>query len=80
MNNNDRYAKTIVLKDGRTLGYADFGNPNGKPVFYFNGYPGSRLEAKAGEKGIEKSGIRVISIDRPGIGLSDPKPKRTLLD
>ena len=80
MQNNDRYTKKIILKDGRSLGYAELGNPNGKPIFYFNGYPGSRLEAKAGEKGIEKSQIRLISIDRPGMGLSDPKSKRTLLD
>lgn len=80
MNNNDRYAKTIFLKDGRTLGYAELGNTNGKPIFYFNGFPGSRLEARAGEEGIEKSGIRLISIDRPGLGLSDPKPKRSFVD
>jgi len=80
LTDNDRYRKTIVLKDGRTLGYAELGNINGKPIFYFNGFPGSRLEARAGEEGIEKSGIRLISIDRPGLGLSDPKPKRTFLD
>ena len=80
MKDSNKYAKTIILRDGRTLGYAELGNSNGKPIFYFNGYPGSRLEARAGEEGIEKSGVRLISIDRPGIGLSDPKPKRTFLD
>ena len=80
MNDNTKYAKTITLKDGRTLGYAELGNSNGKPVFYFNGFPSSRLEARAGEEDIEKTGIHLISIDRPGIGLSDPKPKRTFLD
>ena len=80
MKDSNKYAKTIILGDGRTLGYAELGNSNGKPTFYFNGFPGSRLEARAGEEGIEKSDVRLISIDRPGIGLSDPKPKRELLD
>ena len=36
---------SITLPDGRQLGYAEYGNPEGKPIFYFHGFPGSRLEA-----------------------------------
>jgi len=36
---------TLTLKDGRQIGYVEYGNPNGKPVFYFHGLPGSRLDA-----------------------------------
>ncbi len=36
---------TMVLKDSRFLGFAEYGDPHGKPVFYFHGFPGSRLEA-----------------------------------
>ena len=34
---------TITLPDGRTLGYAEYGAPSGKPVFFFHGIPGSRV-------------------------------------
>lgn len=35
--------QTITLGDGRLLGYAEYGNPQGKPVFFFHGNPSSRL-------------------------------------
>ncbi len=34
---------TISLKDGRFLSYAEYGDPQGKPVFFFHGTPGSRF-------------------------------------
>jgi hypothetical protein len=34
----------IILRDGRSLGYGEIGDPGGKPIFYFHGFPGSRLE------------------------------------
>ena len=73
-------ALTVRLRDGRTLGYAEYGDPAGKPVFFFHGFPGSRLEAAMGHDAAVKHGGRLISIDRPGYGLSDFKPGRTLLD
>lgn len=33
--------ETVELKDGRLLGFAEYGEPNGLPVFYFHGFPGS---------------------------------------
>ena len=73
-------ALTVRLCDGRTLGYAEYGDPAGKPVFFFHGFPGSRLEAAMGHDAAAKHGGRLICIDRPGFGLSDFKPGRTLLD
>jgi len=70
----------IILSDGRRLSFAEFGVRQGKPVFYFHGFPGSRLEAKLAEKIALDTHVRFIGIDRPGFGLSDYKPKRTLLD
>jgi len=73
-------ANTIRLHDGRALGYAEYGDPAGKPVFFFHGFPGSRLEAAMGHDAAVKHGARLISIDRPGYGLSDFKSGRTFLD
>ena len=70
----------IILSDGRKLGFAEFGEMQGKPVFYFHGFPGSRLEAKIAETMAKDSRVRFIGIDRPGFGLSDVKPKRKLAD
>ena len=41
----DPLSQYLRLPDGRTLAYADYGTPEGKPVFYFHGLGGSRLEA-----------------------------------
>lgn len=73
-------AKTIRLLDGRALGYAEYGDPNGKPVVYFHGLPGSRLQAQYLDAAAAHLGARVIAPERPGCGLSDFKPKRKLLD
>jgi pimeloyl-ACP methyl ester carboxylesterase len=69
----------IQLQDGRTLGYAEFGVPTGKPIFVFNGSASRRFHpvAPAVDVGLN---ARIITVDRPGIGLSDFKPRRTLLD
>jgi pimeloyl-ACP methyl ester carboxylesterase len=70
----------IRLKDGRLLGYAETGNPRGRPVFYFHGFPSSRLEIQLVEPSARKADIRVIAPDRPGYGLSDFQPGRTIGD
>lgn len=68
---------TLTLRDGRTIGYAQYGDPSGKPVFFFHGGAGSRLEHPADVCAI---GARLICTDRPGHGLSDFQPDRKLLD
>lgn len=72
--------KTIQLHDGRTLGFAEYGSSTGKPLFYFHGHPGSRLEAKFLADEALKAGIHLIGVDRPGMGLSTYKAGRSLLD
>lgn len=68
------------LPDGRHLGYAEYGAPGGRPFFYFHGLPGSRLEIVLADLPARQRGLRLIALDRPGIGLSDPRPGRTLAD
>lgn len=75
-----RENQIFKLPDGRALGYAEFGLSNGKPLLYFHGYPSSRLEPKQVEEMVQRQGIRLIALDRPGFGLSSPQPDRCMLD
>ena len=73
----------VTLADGRTLSYADYGPQSGTPVFYFHGFPGSRLDWRIvadDDAMLEELGIRVIAPDRPGYGQSDFQRGRDLLD
>ena len=59
----------IILSDGRKLAYAEYGKSDGYPIFYFHGSPASRLEPLIlGEQVLERSGLRIIAPDRPGMG------------
>lgn len=72
--------RTVKLKDGRVLGYAEYGDPKGKPLLYFHGWPSSRFSGNRVDKAAKRLHVRVISVDRPGYGLSDYQPNRKLLD
>jgi hypothetical protein len=76
---DDSTSDTLVLPDGRKLGYAQYGRLTGHAILYVHGIPGSRLEAaRFHDLGLDL-GIRIIAADRPGIGLSEPQTDRTLL-
>ena len=61
---------TIPLKGNRKLGFLECGDPNGYPVLYFQGFPGSRLHALDFDMIAKQSGCHLIGVDRPGQGLS----------
>jgi pimeloyl-ACP methyl ester carboxylesterase len=68
----------VTLGDGRSLAYAEWGDANGRPVVLLHGTPGSRLLCPD-EDATASAGVRLITIDRPGYGRSDPDPRQTLL-
>ena len=70
---------TLKLTDGRTLAYAEYGDPRGKPVFFIHGTPGSRLFHPSDEV-TTRLGVRLITSDRAGYGESTFQPNRRLLD
>jgi pimeloyl-ACP methyl ester carboxylesterase len=70
--------KTVVLRDGRLLGYSEFGDSDGKPLLFFSGYPGTRTQGELLDKESKKLGIKIICPDRPGIGFSEFKKDRCL--
>ena len=74
--------RQIELQDGRMLGYVEYGVPDGVPVFYFHGFPSSRLDWLFfdAEDPVTELNARIIAPDRPGFGLSDLQRGRRLLD
>jgi pimeloyl-ACP methyl ester carboxylesterase len=69
---------TVTLRDGRSLAYAEWGDPSGRPVVLFHGTPGSRLLCPD-EDATVSADVRLITTDRPGYGRSDPYPDLSLL-
>ena len=67
--------ESMRLGDGRRLSFARYGDPHGRPLFYFHGMPGSRLEGAVIDDPAREKGIRVVAPDRPGMGWSDFKRK-----
>lgn len=73
-----RLDRVIRLPDGRQMAYSEWGDLKGRPVLLLNGTPASRLLCPD-EDATEHAGVRLITIDRPGYGRSDPQTGRTLL-
>ncbi|CAA9243301.1 MAG: Hydrolase, alpha/beta fold family [uncultured Blastococcus sp.] len=77
----DRLEGSVRLPDGRTLAYAEWGDPDGRPVLGCHGSPSSRLERHVEDAdAYRRWGVRFIVPDRPGFGLSDPHPGRRIMD
>jgi pimeloyl-ACP methyl ester carboxylesterase len=58
------------------------GQPDGTPLFYFHGNPGSRLDFNQtyNRPALDDTGMRIIGIDRPGFGGSTFQPRRQFAD
>lgn len=67
--------RSLTLSDGRRLAWREYGPGDGTPVLLFHGTPGCRLDHDPFER---PTSVRTIVADRPGFGLSDPHPGRTL--
>jgi pimeloyl-ACP methyl ester carboxylesterase len=69
------------LTGGRRLGYAEYGDPSGPVVLWFHGTPGARRQFPLlGRRAAEELGLRVVLVERPGSGLSDPHPYDAVAD
>jgi len=65
-------AGVVTLDDGRRLAYDDVGDRDGSPVVYLHGCPDSRLTRHPDDSLATLAGVRLIAVDRPGYGASDP--------
>jgi pimeloyl-ACP methyl ester carboxylesterase len=75
-----RSALPVTARDGRTLTVAQWGDPDGFPVFSLHGTPGSRFSRHYDESPYVEVGARVITYDRPGYGGSDRHRGRGVVD
>jgi pimeloyl-ACP methyl ester carboxylesterase len=71
---------TVTLPDGRTQGYAEWGDPDGFPVVTLHGTPGCRLNRHPSNDLMASTGARFITYDRAGYGLSDRQRGRVVND
>ena len=72
--------KQARLNDGRVLAFAEWGEPQGRPVLFFHGTPGGRLTQWWDDRLPGDKGVRLVTVDRPGIGGSDPARGRSVAD
>lgn len=77
---NPRNEQTVLMPDGRKLGYAEYGAAKGCPVLFFHGAPGARHVHADMADIAAQLGARIIAVERPGYGLSDLQPGRSLPD
>ncbi|MGH3414074.1 MAG: alpha/beta fold hydrolase [Marmoricola sp.] len=76
-----RLEGSVAVRDGRRLSFAEFGRPRGDAIVWMHGTPGARrqvpIEARAFA---EAHDLRIIGVDRPGIGSSTPYLYPDILD
>ncbi len=71
----------MAVARGRRLGFAEFGPPDGRPVVWLHGTPGARRQIPAEARVLADAlGLRIVGIDRPGIGSSTPHLYRSIAD
>ncbi|WP_454793185.1 alpha/beta fold hydrolase [Mycolicibacterium lutetiense] len=68
----------VIRPDGRRIAYAEYGPADGTPVLLIPGAGCGRLMTFGHTAALDDRGIRLISVDRPGLGASTPHPSKTL--
>ena len=68
-----RFEGTCHLDGDRRLGYAEYGPVTGRPVLWFHGTPGARRQIPPHARDVAyERDVRLIAVERPGIGASPP--------
>src|SRR6476646_2263238 len=61
----------VRVRDGRKLGFAEFGPADGRPILWLHGTPGARRQIpEEARLAAEDVGVRFVGVDRPGTGMS----------
>jgi hypothetical protein len=53
--------RKVKMRDGRTLAYAEYGSPSGRPIIYCHGVPSSRVEADLIVNGATAAALGLLS-------------------
>lgn len=70
----------VAVGTDRRIGFAEFGDPQGRAIFWLHGTPGARRQIPVEARlHAEKNRIRLIGVDRPGIGSSTPHEYATVI-
>jgi pimeloyl-ACP methyl ester carboxylesterase len=66
-----RFEGTVLLRDGRSIGLAEYGAADGVPILWFPGTPGGRRQVppRARTAAAQRK-VRLIALERPGLGAS----------
>jgi pimeloyl-ACP methyl ester carboxylesterase len=76
-----REEQVVRLEDGRGLGVAEFGEPEGRAIFWFHGTPGARRQIPPHARHLARErGLRLIGVERPGVGWSTPHVYGSVLE
>jgi pimeloyl-ACP methyl ester carboxylesterase len=76
-----RFEGTLRVRSGRRLGFAEFGPSAGRPLVWFHGTPGARRQIAPEARAVARElGVRIVSIERPGVGDSTPHLYDALVD
>ncbi len=70
----------LTLPGGTSIEYGEYGDPAGRPLLFFHGWPSSQLQAAYAHASAVRRKIRIIAPNRPGIGRSTFQAGRTLGD
>jgi pimeloyl-ACP methyl ester carboxylesterase len=72
---------TVAVRDGRRLSFAEYGSPRGDALLWMHGTPGARRQIPFEARlHAEEHNLRIIGVDRPGIGSSTPHLYSDVLD
>ena len=74
----ERSSQVLRLADGRRIGFAEYGDPEGLPVLAIHGTPGSRFMFALTDRAARERRLRIVAPERSGYGLSDFRRQASL--
>lgn len=66
--------------DGRRVAFSRYGPDGGRPVLFHYGSPGTRHLGPRMVDAVERHGVRLLVLERPGYGASTRRPGRSIAD
>ena len=72
---------TVAVRDDRRISFAEYGPRSGPAIVWMHGTPGARRQIPLEVREYaDQRGVRIIGLDRPGIGSSTPHLYPSIVD